>query len=67
MNPVTSEVCDLLKLMPDSQVDEILEFVRTLREIRAQQRRIVHLPWPDCPRSDPHERWECGRQRSDEA
>ncbi len=28
------ELLDLIKLMPDSQVDEILSFVATLREAR---------------------------------
>lgn len=39
MNHVTSETCDLIKLMPDSQVNEILEFVRLLRDIRARSTR----------------------------
>lgn len=34
MNKLTSELCDLILLMPDAQVDEILEFIRLLREAR---------------------------------
>lgn len=47
MNRVTSDVCDLLKLMPDSQVDEILEFIRVLRETRAGISRTGIAYYPD--------------------
>ncbi len=38
VNPLQSELLDLIKLMPDSQVDEILQFIATLREARALAR-----------------------------
>ena len=38
VNTLQSELLDLIKLMPDSQVDEILAFITTLREARALAR-----------------------------
>ncbi len=38
VNTLQSELLDLIKLMPDSQVDEILAFIATLREARALAR-----------------------------
>lgn len=35
-NPLQHELLDLIKLMPDSQTDEIMDFIRTLREARAR-------------------------------
>ena len=34
-NPLQAELCDLLVLMPDSQVDELLAFVAQLRAARS--------------------------------
>lgn len=39
MSELCGELCDLITLMPDAQVDEILEYVRVLREARALGRR----------------------------
>jgi hypothetical protein len=43
-NPLQSELLDLIKLMPDSQVDEILSFVGTLREAKGLAKAPVGQP-----------------------
>jgi hypothetical protein len=43
-DPLTSDLLDLVRLMPDHQVDEIITFVITLREARGTGRRVTWAP-----------------------
>jgi hypothetical protein len=45
-DPLTSELLDLIRLMPDHQVDEIIKFVSGLREARGKGRRVTLGPEP---------------------
>jgi hypothetical protein len=49
-NPLQGELFDLITLMPDTQVDEILTYIATLREARARQRASAS---PDTAESEP--------------
>jgi hypothetical protein len=40
-DPLTSELLDLICLMPDHQVDEIIKFVIALRSARGKGRRVT--------------------------
>lgn len=53
-NPLTHELLDLIVLMPDSQVDEILTFVRELRAAR-RNRSAADPPVPGAGGRPRHE------------
>jgi hypothetical protein len=48
-DPLTSDLLDLIRLMPDHQVDAIITFVIGLRAARGTGRRVTMEPPTDAP------------------